>query len=705
MFQARLMAIRDVKQMPLSNKHFKFVGLKKIIFLTFCLLCQTFAIAQWNTDRILTIGQNALYFEDYIVSIQYFNQVIKIKPYLSEPYLYRAIAKIQLGDYQSAEEDCTKAIEINPFITQAYYARGFARRKLNLNSDAISDFTKALEFSPNNLNLIMNRMDAREGNKDLLGAMDDCDTYMKLSPKTINLLYEKGRLQLELKDTLAAEKTFNLFVQKDSSNCLAWSSRAILRMQMNNKEGALNDYNESIKRNSTYAGDYINRGVLNVEKKNYNQAISDYNFAVKIDKNNPLVFYNRGLLRASLGDYNNALTDLTIVLKMDSTNNEALYQKAMVESTLKDYKSAINDYKKIITRFQYFLPAYYGVAQAELALRNQKAAFQYQQMAINIEKNKDYITRKNKETIRATTKLALNTQKSSTSKKTELFNRFTAQNMDDSETESKYTDEARGSVQDKYTDVVNERNFVLTYYSKLDEIRHTNLYYPLLEQYNNEKKLSSVLKITNNELALTAELVNGHFEAINNISLKFSNNEKDADLYFSRALEYALVQDFNSAIEDLNKAILLRPNFMLAYFCRANIRYKLLDYTKSTLDQSNEAFDILKEKNKKTTIEKQSQFDTEMIIHDYDKVIELNPDFEFAYFNKANILCTQKDFKTAIINYSKAIQIDGDFAEAYFNRGLTNLFIGEDTKGLADLSKAGELGVYKAYNLIQRFKK
>jgi tetratricopeptide (TPR) repeat protein len=677
--------------------------LKKIIFITSCLLCQIVAIAQWNTERILSIGQNALYFEDYIVSIQYFNQVIKIKPYLSEPYLYRAIAKIQLGDYQSADEDCTKAIEINPFIPQAYYARGFARRKMSFFGEAINDFSKALEFSPNSLYLLMSRMDAREGNKDLQGAMADCETYLKLSPKTTNLLYEKGRLQLEMKDTVAAENTFNIFVQRDSSNCMAWSSRAILRMQTNNKEGALKDYSESIKRNSTYVGDYINRGILNVEKKNYKQALSDYNSAVKLDKNNMLVYYNRGLLRASLGDYNNALTDLTTVLKMDTANNEALLQKAMVEFTIKDYRSAIKDYKKIISKFQYFIPAYFGVAQAESALGNQKAAFQYQQMATNIEKNKDYITRKNKENIQATTKLALNTQKSSTSRKTEMFNRFAAQNIDDTESESKYTDEARGAVQDKYTDVVNERNFAFTYYAKSDEIRHTNLYYPTLEQYNNEKKLSSVLKITNNELALTAELVNGHFEAINNISLKLTANDQDADIYFNRALEFALVQDFNSSIEDLNKAIELRPDFMLAYFCRANIRYKLVDYTKNTIDPS--VIDGLKEKNKKVVSEKQSLFDAEMIMRDYEKVNELNPDFEFAYYNKANILCTQKDFKTAIDNYSKAIQIDGDFAEAYFNRGLTYLFIGENDKGLADLSKAGELGIYKAYNLIQRFKK
>ena len=31
--------------------------------------------AQINTDRVMTIGRNALYFEDYVLSIQYFNLI------------------------------------------------------------------------------------------------------------------------------------------------------------------------------------------------------------------------------------------------------------------------------------------------------------------------------------------------------------------------------------------------------------------------------------------------------------------------------------------------------------------------------------------------------------------------------------------------------------------------------------------------------
>ena len=76
--------------------------IKKI--LAALLLFPTFAYAQINTDRVMMIARNALYFEDYVLSIQYFNQVINAKPYLYEPYFFRGLAKINLDDYQGLED-------------------------------------------------------------------------------------------------------------------------------------------------------------------------------------------------------------------------------------------------------------------------------------------------------------------------------------------------------------------------------------------------------------------------------------------------------------------------------------------------------------------------------------------------------------------------------------------------------------------------
>ncbi len=658
--------------------------------------------AQWNTDRILTIGRNALYFEDYVLSIQYFNQVIKIKPYLADPYMYRAIAKIQLGDYQGALVDTDEAIERNPFVPQAFYVRGFALRKLGKFAEAAKDFSKALEFSPDNLNLLMNRMDALERMEDFKGALADLDKYMKMSPKVHILHYEKGRLQLAMKDTLAAEKSFNRFIELDSTNSVGWSARALLRMQKNDLDGAYADYSKAIKLNSTYSGDYINRGIINVQRNRFREALSDYDYAIKLDNSSSLAFYNRGLLRANLGDNNNALSDLTRVLELDSSNVEARFRRAILENTLGQYKYAINDFNCIIEKYPNFIPAYFGIAEAQDGLGNKKESFRYRQLAYEIEKNKDQI-KKQKVDIQADNKIAANAPKSNSGRRTEFFNRFITQNIDDSQTESKYSDARRGAVQQRYADVINERNFGITYYAKTDELRRTNLFHPLLENYNKSKKIVSALKITNHEIPLSSEQVDRHFETIDALSQKIQNDERNADLYFFRAMEFSLVQDFNSSLEDLNKALSLRSDFVLAYFCRANIRFKQVEYQKNTINESSPKINASKnEKIKPLSSEEQYKFDSELILRDYDKVIELQPDFAFAYFNKANVLSTQGDFKSAISQYSKAIEMDADFAEAYFNRGLTNLFIGEDAKGKADLSKAGELGIYQSYNLLHR---
>ncbi len=74
--------------------------MKRVLVTSYLLLSAAICLAQWNTDRIMTIGRNALYFEDYVLSIQYFNRVISVKPYLAEPYMYRGMAKAQLGDYR-----------------------------------------------------------------------------------------------------------------------------------------------------------------------------------------------------------------------------------------------------------------------------------------------------------------------------------------------------------------------------------------------------------------------------------------------------------------------------------------------------------------------------------------------------------------------------------------------------------------------------
>ena len=639
----------------------------------FSLLC-TPAFAQLNTDRITAIGRNALYFEDYVLSIQYFNQVIHIKPYLAEPYFYRAIAKIQLEDYQGALRDCNAAIERNPFSPGCYYARGYVYRQLGLLEKAESDYTQALQFSPENRTYMLLRADTRAMMKHYDAALEDIEDMLRREPQSASVWSEKGHISILKEDTLGALNAFEQATKYDKSNPAVWSALGVTNLMLNREDEAYVQLTQAINLGSKWAGDYINRGVLHYRRHNYRGAMNDYDQAVKIAPKDADCYYNRGMMRQEVGDYNRALEDFNKALSLAPERVEMRYQRGLVEMQLKQWQAVVNDMDSLIARYPYFLPAYYVASQAKLKQGNQAAAYRYRQRAQELEQRKESIQAQ--KTAQPKTDMLIADAQPQKKDYRKEFSPSAAQNQSEpTEEEQKYTSQSRGTVQKRHQDVVNEPNVVLTYYSQDLSMRRTNYYHPLIEQINRAEVLPAPLKFTSQELTLTAEMVDFHFSEIRRLT-QLMNQAQNVALYLARAMEFAIIKDYASAVDDCTKALLLADKDIepVVAFCRATWRYRMTDP------------------------------DYELILLDYDHVLRMRPDFAFAYYNRANILCAKQEYQEAINNYTKAIDIDSDFAEAYFNRGLTYIFIGENDKGLADLSKAGELGIYQAYNMISRFK-
>jgi len=669
--------------------------------------CGLTAQAQLNTDRITAIGRNALYFEDYVLSIQYFNQVIKLKPYLAEPYLLRAIAKIQLSDYSGALRDCNSSIERNPFQHGAYYTRGYVYRQLNELNLAEADFTKALQFSPDNKTYLILRADVRAQKEQFDSAMVDIDYLLRREPTSPSLLFEKGVICLHSKDTICALNNFSETVKYDSQNPQNWSALGLVQLMADSTNAALLSLTKCINLGSKWAGDYMNRGIIFYKSHNYRSALTDYDKAVSLEPRNASCYYNRGLLRAELGDYNRALDDFDKAIELEPDQVDLRYNRALVLMQLRQWKQALSDFDLLIERYPYFLPSYYLAAQAKTAMGDSKKAYQYRKTAYDLEQNKDSIMAAMRDSLQSPQTdvlLATNDQRTTSRDRRKEFSARTAQSQSDpNENEREYTSETRGNVQKRYADVVNEPNIVLSYYGHPQSLRRTNYSHLSVEEYNRQRLLPSPLQFTLQELPLTADMVNQHFEQISGLSAQIDvfekqytshrslislSPEKAASLYLARAIEFALVQDYSSAIDDCTKALQQNaPSLnVIVTFCRANWRFKWLEYQRATGDLTAE-----------------SGMDFEIMLRDYDYVNRLAPDFAFAYYNKANMLCAQKEYSAAIEHYSKAIEVDGDFAEAYFNRGLTRIYIDQIEEGIADLSRAGELGIYQAYNLITRF--
>lgn len=675
----------------------------KKILLVF-LLFPTFVCAQINTERVMMIARNALYFEDYVLSIQYFNQVINAKPYLYEPYFFRALAKINLDDFQGAEADCDASIQRNPFVVGAYQVRGLARIRQNKYDGAIEDYQKALHYDPENVTLWHNLTLCHIQKEDYKEAENDLGKLLAVAPRYTRAYLMRGEVALKQQDTIRALKDFDTAIEMDRYDPDAWASRAIVRLQQSKYADAEQDLDQAIHLNVKNAGNYINRALARFHQNNLRGAMNDYDLALDIDPNNFIGHYNRGLLRAQVGDDNRAIEDFDFVLKMEPDNMMATFNRGLLRAQTGDYRGAIKDYTTVIEQYPNFLAGYYRRAEARRKIGDRKGAEldEFKVMKAELDKRNGIVAGNNKDV--AENKEENGKEEGKTRKKSDkdMNNYRKIVIADDSDMEQRYKSDIRGRVQDRNVNIRMEPMYALTYYEKLSDVKRAVHYYKAIDNLNHTGLFPKRLHITNMESPLTEEQVKFHFALIDAHTSAIVDDPENARKRFSRGLDFYLVQDFASSIEDFTQSILLDDTFFPAYFMRALVRCKQLEYQKA--EEANVAAAAPAAMPgapvRKSEV---SALDYDIVKSDLDHVVTLAPDFVYGYYNRANVLAMLKDYRAAIVDYDKAISLNHDFAEAYFNRGLTHIFLGNNKKGIADLSKAGELGIVSAYNIIKRF--
>lgn len=725
------------------------------------MLCTTLicSYAQINTDRVLAIGRNALYFEDYVLSIQYFNNVISVKPYLPEPYLYRSIAKVYLEDYTGAEEDATACLERNPFITTAYQVRGIARQNLKEYDGAIEDFIEGLKIQPEN-KVFLRSLGVSYALKDDYQKADSCfENFIRLFPSEPSAYLTRAQLKMEMNDSIQALDNLNKAIQLDKSSSFAFGLRGmILEGQEKHKE-AIKDLDMAIKLDPEQASYYINRGLIKYNTNDLRGALSDYDQAIEIDPQSVISLYNRGLLRAQLGDRNRAIKDFSSVLEIEPDNTFASYNRAILREEVGDLRGANEDYTNVFAQHPNFFPALYARSENNRKLgRNSAADEDFKQAFLveqRVKKERDAREKQRKELIAQGVQNPDSIIYADPSTRDEdlddeartrregdrnirKFNRIMTAGNDDRAT--KYDSNIRGRIQDRNFTVELQPMFLLSYYEKTDEV-HQNIYFEkTLSDFNRAALLSRRLKVVCDEPMLNQAQVQAHFASIDDYSRLIGISGGSLIDYFGRSLDFMLVQDYQNAISDLNMVLMRKDNFILAYFNRAVVRFRQIeiseragvvsatvqtgddDLRNSALaaigSQSNQAMqmgnfgnikinsNVLSAQEKaRIEAERQQQarkVECDLAMRDLDKVIELSPTFVYAYYNRAYISSKMNNLEAALNDLNKAIELYPGFAEAYYNRGLIYLRMGKTRQGIQDLSKAGELGLAVAYSVLKR---
>ncbi len=669
--------------------------LLRVFSLLILLVCSFAAKAQLNIEHVMMVGRNALYFEDYVLSIRYFNMVIGARPRLSEPYFYRGLAKYNLDDFKGASDDLTLSIEKNPYVSRSYQLRGLCRVYMEQYDSAELDFKKAIHYEPQNVavwnNLILCTMQREQWDRaDAL-----LDSVQLFAPRNADVHLMRMQVSMKRGDTISARRWVDNAVLYDKYSANVYSARAMFLAQVEKYDSAEIDMDRAIELMPDRSGYYINRALIRYYRENLRGAMSDYDMALNADPNNLLGYYNRGLLRAQVGDDNRAIEDFDNVLKVDEGNTLARFNRALLRDRTGDLQGAISDYSAVIDEYPNFEYGYQCRAAARRKLGDKKGATDDETWLLKRQIEQYNNARNGKTAAKDSLQRDEKVRKSS-DKNVNKYNKVVV--ADDSN-DKKYVSTYRGKVQNRKVDVRLEPMFVVSYYEKPRELGTAVQYYKPLADVNSRNLLPASLLLTNSERSLSENEVQRHFDDINTRAKYIADDPDNITHRMARALDFCLVQDFSAALDDLTEALALDGELWLVYFMRATVRYKLYEIEK--LNESTAENNALAALSGKKDM---SNIDYHLVVNDLTQVITLMPDFVQAYYNRANVYAKMGDYKSAMADYNEAIKLDDDFAQAYFNRGLILIFQGKSTEGIADLSKAGELGLYSAYNIIKRFK-
>ena len=639
--------------------------------------------AQINTDRMMSVARTALYFEDYVLSIQYFNQVINAKPYLAEPYFYRAVAKLSLEDYRGAEQDCSMAIDRNPFVVNAYQVRGLSRVYQNRYEDAMADFREGLRRDPTNTsmrhNLILCLMRLDRNDEAIMAA----DTLVETSPKYAPAMAMRSDLLWEQGDSLGALEWVNKAVDINRYDPSMLHRRGVMLARMERYEEAESDLDRAIYLDPGDAGCYITRAMVRYFRDNLNGALSDYDMCIRIDPGNVTGHYNRGNLRAQIGDDNRAIEDFDIVIASEPDNLMAVFYRGILRDQTGDYRGAEQDITRVLEEYPQFTQGYQMRSEVREKLGNHRGA-EEDAMKVLQEQNRRFNN--------AMGYSSDDDEKEDNGKTREKSDKnvrnYRKIIVDDNlENATGYASEYRGKVQNRNVDVKYLEPYRFTFYKDNTQTVNTVHGSKAVEELSASGCFMSELLLENREVQLTQRQIDRLFADIGLRTQYLSDNTANAGcLLLARAVDFALLQDFTNAESDLNQAVMVDPDNWAVWFCRAQVRARSVEMRRA--EQENDR-----------------EIGYQSVLRDLTRAIDLEPGFAYAYYNRGTIYAMSNDMPAALVDLDKAIELDETLAEAWYNRGLVLVLMNRMDEAFRDLSRAGELGIYSAYNIIKRFSK
>ena len=636
--------------------------------------------AQYNKNYFYWKGHTLMRESDYIGAIETLNVLLGVDQNAHEGYFLRGIAKYNLDDLIGAEHDFTLAIEKNPVYTMAYNYRAITRARLGNYDDALKDFREAIELRPDMVGPYYSRGVTLLLSQHFNDAIADFDHFIRFEPKVADAYINRGQAYLQLKDTTRAYEEYDLAIRTNRESPGGYYYRGSLRAQQGMYDDALSDFNKAIECDSTYLPAYFNRAITHSHQERPMDALADLDKVIELDPTNSLSYFNRAIIRSQIGDYNRAMEDYNTVAIYSPNNVLLYYNRAMLHSQLGNIEEAISDYTRAIELYPDFANAYLNRSNLRYLVRDERGAMQDRRTAEA--KIADYRSKLSDETFSAF---------ADTSRQ---FNRLLS-------FDSKLAGRSIDQVSARSDGIAMLPSFRFTFVNPAPETITANRRAWRISQLDTfvAEVNNPYVKLTIAESDIPADSVMMIDDRLERMIL---TNNADWLALFERGITQSLMKQYTNSVNSYSAAIEKNPQNPCLYLNRSTTRAEMIDFI-SSIDTSYQSMSVYNDTAGRLKNSSSRTYNYDESISDLNKAVKLFPEFPYTYYNRGNLLAVSGRYPEAYDDYTKAIELYPDFAEAYFNRGLVQVFMRDTRKGLLDISKAGELGITEAYDILKQY--
>ena len=642
--------------------------------------------AQYNREYFFWVGRQQMMQNEFTEAIRTLNVLLRFDKDAYEGYFLRGIAKYNLDDLIGAESDFTTAIYKNPVFTTAYTYRAITRSRLGNYDDALKDFREAIELRPDLPNPYFSRGVTRLLNQQFKEAIEDFDNYIRHEKKVADAYINRGVCYLYLRDTLKAHENFDIAVRTNRENPTSYNRRGALYFEQKRFDEAEADFNKAIECDSTMVLSYFNRALVYNETNRPMLSLADLDKVIELDSTSSITYFNRAIIRSNIGDYNRALEDYNKVAEYSPNNVLVYYNRAILRTQLGDIKQAVEDYTRAIELYPDFANAYLGRSNLRQLLRDNVGARKDRQTAER--KIAEYRSRLSDSTYSI---YADTTQK---------FNRLLAFESKIAGSSFERIKSRSGNKSDNMT-LLPLFRFTIRERDSIDIEQSTRRFHSqraedFIASLNNPSLQISRLETNISPDSLVQ--INHHYRE----SAKVATGDNVWRTLFELAISESLIKQYTNAVNTYSQAIALNPSNPFLYLNRAATQAEMIDFI-SSIDNGYQRLSIESDPARRLQNAGTRTYDYSEAISDLNKAIKLHSGFAYAYYNRANLYALSGMLPEAADDYTKAIELNPFFAEAYYNRGLLQIYMKDTRKGCLDISKAGELGIAEAYEVLKSY--